>query len=84
MACQSLNISKDDNIITSPITFVASANCGEFVGAKHFADIDHRNFCIDPVNLEKILRKKNQVGCSSSYDRTFSRYAKNLLFKKKI
>lgn len=59
MACQSLNISKDDNIITSPITFVASANCGEFVGAKtYFADIDHRNFCIDPVNLEKILKKK--------------------------
>ena len=59
MACISLNIKKKDNLVTTPITFVASANCGEFLGAKtFFSDIDSENFCIDPIDLEKILKKK--------------------------
>lgn len=59
MACQSLNIKKGDNLVTTPITFVASANCGEFLGANtFFSDIDNKNFCIDPISLEKVLKKK--------------------------
>ena len=58
MAFISLNIKKKDNLVTTPITFVASANCGEFLGAKLFSDIDSENFCIDPIDLEKILKKK--------------------------
>ena len=46
-------------MITSPITFVASANCAQFVGADtHFADIDIENHCLSPSSLEKKLKIK--------------------------
>ncbi len=60
IACQSLNLGKNGNLLTSPITFVASANCAQFVGANtHFADIELNNYCISPKSLEKNLKKKN-------------------------
>ncbi len=59
IACQSLNLRKNGNLLTSPITFVASANCAQFVGAKtNFADIDLDSYCMSPSSLEKILKKK--------------------------
>lgn len=48
-----------DEVITSPITFVASANCIVYVGATPvFADIDDRTYCIDPAEIEKRLSLK--------------------------
>ena len=59
IACQSLKLGKGRNLLTSPITFVASANCAQFLGADtHFADIDLDNYCISPSSLEKILKNK--------------------------
>ncbi len=59
ISCQSLNLGKNGNLLTSPITFVASANCSQFVGANtYFADIDPHSHCISPQSLEKILKKK--------------------------
>jgi UDP-4-amino-4,6-dideoxy-N-acetyl-beta-L-altrosamine transaminase len=49
---------KDDLVITSPITFVASANCAVYVGAlPSFADIDKSNYTIDPGKLEDKLKQ---------------------------
>ena len=43
----------DDEVITSPITFVASANCIVYTGAKPvFADIMDQTCCIDPQQIE--------------------------------
>ena len=48
---------KDDVVITSPITFLASANCAIFVGASvDFADIDNRTYTIDPNKLEEKIK----------------------------
>jgi len=48
---------KDDIIITSPITFLASANCAIYVGAKiDFTDIDSLSYTIDPNKLEEKLK----------------------------
>ncbi len=59
ISCKALGISKGQNLITSPITFVASANCAQYVGAHTlFVDINPRNFCICPDKLEKILKRK--------------------------
>lgn len=45
-----------DEVITSPITFVASANCILYAGAQPvFADIDPDNYCIDPIQIESRL-----------------------------
>lgn len=46
-----------DIIITSPITFLASANCAIYVGAKvDFADIDEHSYTIDPQKLEEKIK----------------------------
>ena len=48
---------KNDIILTSPITFLASANCAVYVGAKpDFVDIDKSSFTIDPNKLESKLK----------------------------
>lgn len=48
---------KNDIIITSPITFLASANCAIYVGASvDFADIDSQSYTIDPNKLEDKIK----------------------------
>ena len=48
-----LGLSKDDVLWTSPITFVASANCALYCGARvDFVDINQDNALID-INLLK-------------------------------
>jgi perosamine synthetase len=47
-----------DTLITSPITFVASANAGLYVGAKvAFADIDSKTINMSPEHLAVVLRE---------------------------
>ena len=59
LSCQALKLGQGNNLLTSPITFIASANCAQFVGADtHFADIDSKSYCISPTSLEKELKKK--------------------------
>ena len=51
----------DDEVITSPITFVASANCIVYAGATPvFADIDTRTYCIDPVQIRSKVTSKSK------------------------
>ncbi|MBI1938244.1 MAG: UDP-4-amino-4,6-dideoxy-N-acetyl-beta-L-altrosamine transaminase [Ignavibacteriales bacterium] len=48
---------KNDIVITSPITFLASANCAIYAGADvDFADIDPLSYTIDPNKLEDKLK----------------------------
>ncbi len=59
LACLAANIGKGDKVITSPITFVASANCALYVGAKPvFIDVDPDTICLNPQNLEEYLNTK--------------------------
>ena len=59
MSCLALGISSKSRILTSAITFVASANCAEYLGAKvDFVDVDQKTFCISISELEKKLKKK--------------------------
>lgn len=46
-----------DIVITSPITFLASANCAIYAGANvDFADIDEKTYTIDPNKLEDKIK----------------------------
>lgn len=48
---------ENDIIITSPITFLSSANCAIFVGAKiDFVDINPKTYTIDVNKLEEKLK----------------------------
>lgn len=56
IACLALGLGPGDYLWTSPITFVASANCGLYCGAQvDFVDIDPHTFNMSPVALEKKL-----------------------------
>lgn len=62
VACLSLDLGPGDWLWTSPNTFVASANCARYCGAKvDFVDIDPRTYNLCPIMLEKKLQwaKKN-------------------------
>lgn len=55
IACLALGIGKDDIVWTSPISFVASANCALYCGAiVDFVDIDPRTY---NMSVEKLLEK---------------------------
>ena len=60
LACKALGIKKNDIVWTTPITFVASANCALTLGAKiDFVDIDYdtNNICTKKL-LEKLKKSK--------------------------
>tara|TARA_B100000686_G_C16730441_1_gene940342 strand:- start:579 stop:1775 length:1197 start_codon:yes stop_codon:yes gene_type:complete len=60
IACMALGLSQGGKLVTSPITFLATANCAQFVGADtFFVDIDSKTFCISCDKLEQLLLKKN-------------------------
>ena len=59
LAMLSLNLSSKDTVVTSPLSFLASANCVEYVGAKvDFCDIEKTSYTLDPNKLEDKLKKK--------------------------
>jgi UDP-4-amino-4,6-dideoxy-N-acetyl-beta-L-altrosamine transaminase len=58
IACLALGLGDEDWLWTSPITFVASANCGLYCGAKvDFVDIDPDTYNMCPKRLEEKLIK---------------------------
>lgn len=51
-----------DEVITSPMTFLSSANCARFVGADvKFADICADTACINPEEIKKHLTNKTKA-----------------------
>src|SRR5690606_17414268 len=63
VACLALGLGPGDYLWTSPITFVASANCGLYCGAKvDFVDIDPQTYNLSPVSLEEKLKIAEKEG----------------------
>jgi len=64
IACLALGLGPDDRLWTTPITFVASANCGRYCGAKvDFVDIDPSTGLISLQALEQKLQRADREGC---------------------
>tara|TARA_Y100000589_G_scaffold175238_1_gene166325 strand:+ start:3677 stop:4888 length:1212 start_codon:yes stop_codon:yes gene_type:complete len=58
IACLALGLRKGDYLWTSPVTFIASANCGLFCGANiDFVDIDKNTALISIKCLKRKLKK---------------------------
>ena len=58
-ACFSAGISPGDEVITTPITFAASANCVLYQGGKPvFADVDPETYNISVEEIKKKITKK--------------------------
>ena len=63
IACLALGLHEGDQLWTTPITFVASANCGLYCGAKvDFVDIDPRTYNLCPEALSQKLEKAEREG----------------------
>lgn len=63
ISCLALNVGVGDRVWTSPITFVASANCAKYCGADvDFVDIDPKTYNMSPEKLEEKLIKAEKDG----------------------
>ncbi|WP_430442120.1 UDP-4-amino-4,6-dideoxy-N-acetyl-beta-L-altrosamine transaminase [Providencia huaxiensis] len=63
IACLAVGLGKGDWLWTSPITFVASSNCGLYCGAQvDFIDIDPKTYNLCPKKLEEKLIIAEQNG----------------------
>ncbi|HUE91258.1 UDP-4-amino-4,6-dideoxy-N-acetyl-beta-L-altrosamine transaminase [Pseudomonas sp.] len=63
IACLALDLGPGDWLWTSPITFVASANCGLYCGARvDFVDIDPRTYNLCPQALARKLEEAEREG----------------------
>ncbi|CAG1065599.1 perosamine synthetase [uncultured bacterium] len=57
LACKAAGLGPGDKVLTSPLTFLASANAALYVGARpDFVDIESETFNIDPAEVEKKVK----------------------------
>jgi len=62
LAMMALDIKPDDEIITTPFTFIATAETIAFLGAKPvFVDIDEKTYNIDPNKIEAKITEKTKA-----------------------
>ena len=63
IACLALGVGKGSTVWTSPITFVASANCALYCGARvDFVDIDPKTYNMSVEKLAEKLVQAEKVG----------------------
>jgi len=61
-ACYAAGITEGDEVITTAITFSASANCARYLGADIvFADIDEHTYNIDPVDVVRKITQRTKL-----------------------
>lgn len=62
VACLAADIGEGDEVITTPITFAASANCALYCGARPvFADIDEKTWNIDPQSVRERITERTKA-----------------------
>jgi dTDP-4-amino-4,6-dideoxygalactose transaminase len=68
LAMRVAGIRPGDRVITSPNTFLASANCAAYVGAiPDFADIDPVSYNLDPGSLERAWDTRTKAAVAVAY-----------------
>ncbi len=67
-ACYAAGIREGDEVITTPITFAASANCARYMGADVvFADIRYDTMNIDPESIEAKITDRTKAVIAVDY-----------------
>jgi UDP-4-amino-4,6-dideoxy-N-acetyl-beta-L-altrosamine transaminase len=79
LCAMALNVDTQTNVITSPITFAASANCVRYCGGHvYFADIDPKTYTLDIDQVEKLIESKPAGFFSGIIPVDFAGYAVDL------
>ena len=67
-ACIAAGIGPGDEVITTPLTFAASANCALYCGAKPvFADVNPETYEIDPKSVEEHISSRTKAVIAVDY-----------------
>lgn len=62
LSLKAIDIKPEDEVITTPFTFIATAGVIANCGAKPvFVDINPKTFNIDPLKIEKVITKKTKA-----------------------
>lgn len=62
MALMAIGVVPGDEVITTPFTFIATAEVIALLGAKPvFVDIDPDTYCLDPQKIEKAISQKTKA-----------------------
>lgn len=68
IAAMAAGVGEGDEVITTPITFAASANCALYCGARPvFADIDPATYNIDPAKVEAAITPRTKAVVAVDY-----------------
>ena len=68
IACLAAGVGEGDEVITTPITFAASANCALYCGARPvFADINPETYNINPKRVEEAVTDKTKAVVAVDY-----------------
>ncbi len=68
LACLAAGIGEGDEVITTPITFAASANCALYCGARPvFADINEKTYNIDPESVRAHVTRHTRAVVAVDY-----------------
>jgi hypothetical protein len=79
LAVLSLGVKPGDKVITTPITFAASANCVRYCGGEVvFADIDPLTYCLDIQKVKELLERYPKGTFKGIIPVDFGGYAVNL------
>ncbi len=67
-ACLAAGIQEGDEVITTPLTFAASANCVRYCGGTVvFADVNPKTYNIDPKSIEERITSKTKAVIAVDY-----------------
>ncbi len=85
LCAMALDVNEQTNVITTPITFAASANCIRYCGGKvYFADINPNTFTLDIDAVEKLILSKPAGFFSGIIPVDFAGYAVDLEAYRKL
>lgn len=79
LCAMALDVNENSNVITTPITFAASANCIRYCGGNvYFADIDPKTYTLDIKKVEELILSKPKGFFQGIIPVDFAGYAVNL------
>ena len=74
VALRCSGVKADDEVIMPSFTFIATANAVAYLGAKpNFVDVDEHTLGIDPVKLDKYLKKIGKIHNNELYNKKTKR-----------